>query len=138
MRLFKKAAALTTVIGNLIATASAYAVTPNVPAPTVIIFNPGQGVDPNKPLAELLSQIITLVFSIAGILVLVMLIWGAINWILSAGEKEKVENARKRIINALVGLAILALAFLIAQVVGRIVGINVFRIELPVIGRPIP
>lgn len=106
------------------------------PLPSIIITQPaGTGVPGGAELTVIISQLFTIVFSIAALLVLVMLIWGAINWILSAGDKEKVGAARNRIINALVGLAILALAFLIANVVGRIVGIDVFNLQLPQLGR---
>lgn len=103
------------------------------PLPSVKITQPA-GVPGGFDLSTLITQAFTIVFSIAALLVLIMLIWGAINWILSAGDKEKVGNARNRIISALVGLAILALAFLIANVVGRIVGINVFDLNLPQLG----
>lgn len=45
---------------------------------------------------------------IAAILVLVFLVWGAIEWITSAGDKSKTESARNKISNAIIGLIILA------------------------------
>ena len=88
----------------------------------VSITSPSQGVtaEPNI----VLQNAITIVFILAGLAVLIMLIWGAFQWILSGGEKEKVEEARKRIMSAIVGIVILALAFLIVKVLGRLLNIN--------------
>ncbi|MDP3758412.1 MAG: hypothetical protein Q8Q86_01725, partial [Candidatus Daviesbacteria bacterium] len=70
---------------------------------------------------------------------LFMLIIGAFQWITSGGDKEGVESARKRITHALIGFAILALAFLIVQVVGQVVNINILDIQsLPVLGQCSP
>ncbi len=63
-------------------------------------------------------------FIIAILGVLVMLVWGGVAWIISGGEKEAVGEARKRIVNALIGLAILAVAFAIAQLAGQFVGVD--------------
>lgn len=82
-------------------------------------------------LGVFITNAISLAFIIAAIAVLVMLIWGAIEWIFSGGEKEAVGKARNRILNALIGLAILAVAVAIAQVFGTFVGINLFKLEIP-------
>lgn len=110
------------------------------PTPEKIILQPpgGAGINPGTPLNTIIGNILTIVFVIAIILVLVMLIWGAVQWILSGGDKEAVGNARKRITNALIGLAILALAFLIVRIVGDIVGINVLGdLKLPSLEAPV-
>ena len=65
-----------------------------------------------------------------------MLITGAFNWITSGGDKENVGKARSRIINALIGLLVLALAFLIARVAGQIVHIDIFNLKIPSLDQP--
>ena len=88
-------------------------------------------------IADFLNKAITLAFIIAVIAVLIMLVWGAIQWIFSGGEKEAVAAARGRIINALIGLAILAVAFAIAGVAGQFLGFNIFqRFDIPSPSRP--
>lgn len=85
----------------------------------------------------LFGNAITIIFVVAAILVLVMLIWGGIEWVLSGGDKEKVANARKRIIASLIGLAIIALAFLIVRVVGQIFSFDVLRnVDIPALDKP--
>lgn len=75
-----------------------------------------------KTLGDAISKIVTVSFIIALIVVLVMLIWGAFEWIASGGDKDNVGKARGRIINALIGLAVLAIAFALFRFAGQFVG----------------
>jgi hypothetical protein len=75
----------------------------------------------------LVNNVIRIFFVVGGVMVVIMLLWGAVEWIMSGGNKEKVAAARGKIINALIGLVILALAFLIANVVGGAIGFNPFN-----------
>lgn len=94
-----------------------------------------QGIAAGESLNNIISNGFTIAVTVAAVLVLAMLIWGAIEWVLSGGDKEKVANARKRIVNALIGLAILALAFLILNVVGGIVGFDILGdLTIPALG----
>ena len=130
----KKLIAISSTIGSLIQATVALAVDVNVN-----ITPPSQGIDPIRTtVGQVISNLLTLVFSVAIIVVLFYLIFGAFEWITSGGEKEAVGKARGRIINALIGLAILALAFLIARVAGDIVNINIFDLKLPALGPKAP
>lgn len=73
-----------------------------------------------------INNIIVLIFIIALIIVLFMLVWGAVEWILSGGDKDKVGNAQKRITHALIGFAVLAVAFAIARLAGQFLGFDIF------------
>lgn len=73
-------------------------------------------------LGKFVTNVINLALSLALLLVLVMLIWGAFEWITSGGDKEAVGKARGRIISALIGLAILAVAFALATVASLFLG----------------
>ncbi len=91
----------------------------------------------NKPpvgyndLGLFITNVIRLVFIIAAIGVLIMLVWGALEWIFSGGEKEAVGKARGRILNALIGLAILAVAVAVASVAGTFTGVDLFKFTIP-------
>lgn len=73
-------------------------------------------------LGNILGWALRLVFVGAGLFVLYHLIFGALEWIQSGGDKEKVEKARKRITTAVTGLVmlfiVLGLVVLIEQVFG--------------------
>jgi len=73
-----------------------------------------------------LSNIVQLIFIVAGIIFLFMVIIGAVQWILSGGDKEAVGNARKRITHAIIGIVLLSLVFVIVKLVGQITGFTFF------------
>ncbi len=98
---------------------------------------PSAGVNPNLTVGTFLSNILTIIFVVAALAVLFMLVWGAFSWITSGGDKDAVGGARKRIINALIGLAVLALAFFITRVVGQLVNIDILSLtNLPTLNTP--
>ena len=73
-----------------------------------------------------LNNLITLIYIIAGIVFIFMLLWGAFQWLTSGGEKEAVAAARGRIINAIIGIILFAVAFTIIQIVGTFTGFPFF------------
>lgn len=94
------------------------------------------GIPGGTSVGLIIGNAIKIIMMVALIAVLAMLIFGAFEWIISGGEKEKVASARGRITNALIGLAILGLAFVIVTVAGNLVGINVFDITIPNLNSP--
>lgn len=75
-------------------------------------------------LGKLISTSISVAIIVAGILVFVFLVWGGLEWIMSGGDKGKVEAARNRIVNALVGLAIIAASWALIRIIGYFFGIQ--------------
>ena len=59
-----------------------------------------------------------------GLLLLAYLSYGGFRWITAGGNDKAVEEAKKTVTNAVIGLIIAALAFLLVQVIGYILGIN--------------
>lgn len=93
----------------------------------------------SKSAAELLGTIIkntiTLIFTTASVAVVLIFLWGALDWILSAGDKEKIASARKKMVNSVIGLLLLSLSFVILQVIGQITSFNLLGdITLPKFG----
>lgn len=72
----------------------------------------------------LVKNAIILIFSFSALGVIAYFLWGAFDWIVSGGDKEKINSARKKMTHALFGLAILSLSFVIITVAGEIVGFN--------------
>ena len=96
---------------------------------SIIITPPEQGY---KDLGNFISNMFQLAFAIALLLVLIYLIWGAFDWISSGGEKEGVEKARGKIVNALIGLAVLAVAFALGNFAAQILGFdNITNLPIP-------
>lgn len=85
-----------------------------------------------KDIGNFTSNALTLMFGLALLVVLVMLIWGAFEWITSGGDKEAVGKARGRIINALIGLAVLAVAYALTKIGAQFIGIpDLTNIPIP-------
>ena len=97
-------------------------------AQSINIKPPEQGF---KTISNFIANVFTIAFAIAILLVLVYLIWGAFDWITSGGDKEAVAKARNKIINALIGLAVLAVAFALARVAGQFLGFNIENLTIP-------
>jgi len=85
-----------------------------------------------------INAAIQLAFIVAIIVALAMLVWGAVEWIFSGGNKESVDGARKRIVNALIGLTILAVAFAIITLAGSFLNIDLFNLTVPTPDKPTP
>ena len=109
----KKLAALSTTVLYLLTSSKVFAQT------TITIATPTQGY---KDLGKFITNILTVSFAIGALIVLFMLVWGAYEWITSGGDKEAVGKARGRILNALIGLAVLAVAFALAVVAAQFLG----------------
>ena len=77
-------------------------------------------------ISRFLSNLVALFYSLAGIVLIFMLLWGAWDWMTSEGDKEKLDSARKKIINALVGIVLFAIAFALIQVLGQFTGFKFF------------
>lgn len=128
----KKAAATTTVAISSILVAAPYVFAQDV--------NPCANIgDPWSKLCTIsadrtgaiISSVVLLLFIIAALLALFFLIWGGIKWILSGGDKSKVEAARSTIIAALIGLVVTFLSFFLLTFVLSIFGISLANLTLP-------
>lgn len=69
----------------------------------------------------------------AGIIAFFFLLIGGVQWILAGGDKEGTEKARKKITNALIGLAIVFSAYALAFLVEAIFGVDILTFEIPTI-----
>jgi len=75
-----------------------------------------------KNLTVLLTSVLSLLIAIISLLVFVYLIWGGIEWITSGGDKSKTDQARSKIIAALVGVIIVASSYAVLQIMLRFLG----------------
>ena len=77
-------------------------------------------------ISKFLTNLIALIYTLAAVVLIFMLVWGAWDWITSEGDKEKLESAKKKLINALVGIVLFAAAFAVIQVFGQFTGFTFF------------
>ena len=83
---------------------------------------------------SVVSQIINILVIVAVVISIFILLWGGIKWIMSGGDKAKVESARSTIIAGIVGLVLVFLAYFIISVVAKIFNIDITNIVIPTIG----
>jgi len=77
------------------------------------------------------SGLIRLVLVIVALVFFAMLVWGGIRWITSKGDKGEVENARNQITHALIGLAIVFVAWAIIRLINTLFGIDIMQLDIP-------
>ena len=77
---------------------------------------------PDK-IAIIISNILGFFTLIAGFAFLFYFIIGAINWIVSAGDPQKIQTSRQMIINAIIGLIITVIAYPAILIITRLLGI---------------
>ena len=81
-------------------------------------------------IANLINQnfagvgIISIIFFIAGALLLIYLIWGGMELMLSRGSPDSIAGGKKRITNALIGMAIVFTAYWIVQIIALVLGLT--------------
>ena len=80
--------------------------------------------DPVSTLGIVIGSTINILFTVGALGFVIYFIWGAVDWILSGGDKEKIAGARKRITTSIIGLVLLSLSFVAMQVIGQVLGIN--------------
>ncbi|EKD90856.1 MAG: hypothetical protein ACD_30C00076G0005 [uncultured bacterium] len=99
-----------------------------LPALALTVAPPeGFGIRGSTAPTTILSSALNIAFIVAAVVVLFFMVLGAFRWITSGGDKDAIANARKTIVNALIGLAILALSVVIVVVVGRILNIDITK-----------
>ena len=77
-------------------------------------------------IADVINALVPYIFGLAGILVLLYLLYGGFHLILSMGEPKAVQEAKSKITNALVDFIIIFLAYWLVQIIGKILGLNGF------------
>ncbi|NMC35870.1 hypothetical protein GYA49_02380 [Candidatus Beckwithbacteria bacterium] len=89
------------------------------------------GVDNSSPLAALIARLWLVAVILGSLAVILFLVMGAIDWISSDGDPEKIKKARNKIVDAVVGLGILVASFAIVKFLEWIFGFDILNISWP-------
>jgi hypothetical protein len=76
---------------------------------------------------SIIPTILTLVVVVAIVFALLILILSGINWIMSQGDKQKIETARSRIIYTIIGLFVIFLSWAIINALSAFFGIDLLN-----------
>jgi hypothetical protein len=80
---------------------------------------------PNAGFARLIGNILAAVMVVSLLLVLYFLVVGAIEWITAAGDKGKIDSARNKMTNAVIGIIVLSSVTALFAAVQYFLGVNV-------------
>ncbi len=78
-------------------------------------------------LGQYISNIVGIVLILASLVTFFYLAYGGLMWIMAGSDKGKLEEARSRITNAIMGLAIVAASWAIFLLVDYFFGLNIAR-----------
>lgn len=79
------------------------------------------GVAKDTNLKDLLVRVINVLLGIAGLVAVIFLIVGGFRYITAGGNEEAAESGKKAIVNAIIGIVIIILSFVIVRVVANAV-----------------
>ncbi len=77
---------------------------------------------------EFVFRVVDVALIVSGIALLVYLVWGGLEWLVSGGDKTKVQNAQSRLTNALIGVAIIAASYAAWRVALTFFGIDLSNV----------
>jgi len=75
---------------------------------------------------DVISALIPYIFMIAGLVFFVFLIWSGFEFLMSAGDPEKVKSAQGKLVNAIIGFVVIFVAYWLVQILGVIFGLQLF------------
>lgn len=78
-------------------------------------------------ISNVLNNAIQLIYVVSGIIFIFMVVFSAVQLIMSGGDKEKIGQARQRLTYAIAGIVLLSIAFVLIKVVGQITGFTFFN-----------
>lgn len=93
---------------------------------TPIIVN-GPLPDRFTNLASVVSNAIPFIFPIAGVILLLYLVWGGFDILTSMGDSKKVEAAKGKVTNAIIGFLIIFFAYWIVQILDNVFRLGVYN-----------
>ncbi|MFH2118380.1 MAG: hypothetical protein ABII10_01440 [Candidatus Paceibacterota bacterium] len=99
-----------------------------------VLGNDPEGAASGATFTDYFVTLWSALIGLGAIAVLVFLIWGAFEWITSEGDKGKLEKARNRITQAIVGLIILVGSFVILTFISDLFfgeSFNILEINIP-------
>lgn len=76
-------------------------------------------------LAFLVSNVIGILSVVAGLVFIFQFLIAGFNWLTAGGDKAKLEQAQQKLMNAVVGLAIVLVAYALISLIGNILGFDI-------------
>jgi len=78
-------------------------------------------------LSSLVTNALPIIFSIAGAILFIYLIWGGFDFLTSMGDPKKAESGKNKITSAIVGFIIIFTAFWITQIIDYLFKLGIYN-----------
>jgi hypothetical protein len=85
--------------------------------------NPAAGISGFTNIGSIITVLLPYIFYGAGIALLIYLVFGGIQLMLSQGEPKAMEGAKNKITGAVIGFVIIFVAYWLVLLIGRLLGI---------------
>jgi len=82
------------------------------------------GLPNDQRVSDLILRVINIALAVAGLVAVLFLIIGGFRYITSAGNEETAEQAKKIITNAIIGIVVIILSFVIVRVISNALTTN--------------
>ncbi len=87
--------------------------------------------DGGQALAKYIAIIWQTIVIIGGLAVLIYMAWGALDWIFSGSDTERLKRAKDKMFNSILGLVFLVLSFVIVKFISSILGLEILTPSWP-------
>lgn len=77
-------------------------------------------------IGDIINALVPYIFALAGLALLFILIWGGFELMTSAGDPKKMEAAKGKLTNAVIGFIIIFVAYWLVQILEVIFGLTIF------------
>ncbi len=81
----------------------------------------------NSNLGNYASHLVSALILVAGLATFIYMLMGGLQWVSSGGSKDKVQEAKDKITNAIIGLTVVAAAWAIYRLVDYFLGIGIVK-----------
>ena len=75
-------------------------------------------------IGDIINKILPIAVSFAGVILLLVLIWGGYDFMMSQGNAEKVKGAQAKITTGIIGFVLLIFSYLIVKLIEKIFGLE--------------
>ena len=83
-------------------------------------------------LGTLTQNAIVSVYAIAGLMLLVYLLYGSLRWLIASGDAKSIQGAKDTIVNAVIGIILLVASVFIVEIGTGVLGVaSPFSISIP-------
>lgn len=75
----------------------------------------------SRDLKEIIASVVRIILGFLGIIAVIIIIYGGYTWMTAAGNEDKISNAKRILVNAVIGLVIILAAFgIVSYVIARL------------------